>query len=120
MAVAFAVVMVVPAQEAAPQFESLRDYETLAAMIAGGRDSFELIDVRTPAEFVSGHIPTAENIEYQNIVPAMDSMDRLRPVVVYCRTGNRSAHAARALRNAGFATVVDFGGINRWRGALVQ
>ncbi len=120
VAVVFAAVMALPAQETASGFDALQDSDVLAAMINTSRDTFELIDVRTPREFVGGHIPTADNIEYQVIGQALAETDRDRPIVLYCRTGNRSAQAARTLRNAGFTTVVDFGGVNRWRGSLVR
>jgi hydroxyacylglutathione hydrolase len=119
-AVLFALAVAVPAQEEIQDFSALRHYENLATGITTSRDTFELIDVRTPGEFASGHIPTAENIEYQIIHFALADLQRDRPVVVYCRTGSRSAQATRLLRQAGFTTVVDFGGVNRWRGSLVR
>ncbi len=67
-----------------------------------------LLDVRTPAEFAEGHIPGAVNIP----VDALQSRDV--PVVVYCRSGNRSATASQILDRAGYETVYDLGGIIAW------
>lgn len=120
VAILFALAVAVPAQEENRDFSAFRHYENLATGITTSRDSFELIDVRTPREFADGHIPTADNIEYQIIHRALADLERDRPVVVYCRTGSRSAQAARMLRQVGFTTVVDFGGVDRWQGSLVR
>ena len=74
-----------------------------------------LLDVRTPAEFAQGHLPGALNI------PVVELPDRLaelggpdRDVVVYCRSGMRSARAATVLRRAGYRAVHDLGAMNNW------
>lgn len=76
-----------------------------------------LIDVRTPAEFAGGHIAGAINIAVDDLAARLDSVPRDRPVVVYCRSGNRSATAARVLANAGFDPIYDLGGIIAWQAA---
>jgi len=73
-----------------------------------------LIDVRTPQEFDQGHIPTAVNIPVDEIGADPPDVPKDQLIIVYCRSGNRSARAARILEDAGFTEVVDFGGINRW------
>jgi rhodanese-related sulfurtransferase len=69
-----------------------------------------VIDVRTPEEFAAGHVEGAENIDIQNA--AFDSqiaaLDKNATYVVYCRSGNRSATAATAMRTSGL-DVVDGG-----------
>lgn len=101
----------------APDVSRATDPAVLDRLISESRDTFQLIDVRTPLEFRSGHIPTAINIDHREVGSAMADGDRTVPVVVYCRTGNRSGIAAVTLRALGY-TVVDFGGINRWPGAI--
>ena len=71
-----------------------------------------LLDVRGADEFATGHLTDAVN------VPIGELGDRLgelgakdRPIAVYCRSGRRSAVAARLLREAGFASVTDLGGL---------
>jgi rhodanese-related sulfurtransferase len=74
-----------------------------------------LVDVRTVDEFLAGHIEGARNIplsELEARMPELDPPDR--PVVVYCHTGIRSARAARTLRRAGFAQVLDLGPMRNW------
>ena len=44
--------------------------------------------------------------------------DKDKPIIVYCRSGRRSAIAAVTLRGLGYKDVKDFGGISRWQGEL--
>lgn len=68
-----------------------------------------LIDVRTPMEFASGHLPNAVNLPLGSFGPEASALgDKSVPVVVYCASGSRSAFAARMLRKAGF-DVFDLG-----------
>lgn len=94
------------------------DPEVLSTIIREIRDGFLLIDVRTVEEYEAGHIPTAHNIDHREIARAMVEGDRTTPVILYCRTGRRSGIAARDLRRLGYHTIIDFGGINRWRGEI--
>lgn len=74
-----------------------------------------LIDVRTPAEYASGHIEGACNIPVQQIgARAGEIGARDKPVVVYCASGMRSAAAAGTLRRAGFAKVINLGPMSAW------
>jgi rhodanese-related sulfurtransferase len=88
--------------------------EVLQELIEDARDEFYLIDVRTPAEYDSGYIPTATNIDYRDIADELTEGDRSQPIVLYCRTGNRSGSAERALRSIGYTNIVNFGGIFDW------
>jgi len=74
-----------------------------------------LIDVRTPGEFAGGHIEGAININVQEIGQRLDEIPSDKPIVLYCRSGNRSAQAARILDGAGFEGVYDLGGIQAWQ-----
>lgn len=74
-----------------------------------------LVDVRTPQEFATGHIPGAVNIPLQELerrMPELDGKDR--PIVVYCRSGNRSSNAARMLEKAGYTDIHNLGAMTRW------
>lgn len=71
-----------------------------------------LLDVRTPEEFRSGHLRGAVNIPVQELADRIDEIDADR-VVVYCRSGARSARAAQMLRAAG-KEVLDIGTMARW------
>jgi rhodanese-related sulfurtransferase len=73
-----------------------------------------LIDVRTPEEFDSGHIQDAINISVETLPDRLTEVPGDLPIVVYCRSGNRSATAARILVSAGYQPVYDLGGIQTW------
>lgn len=80
------------------------------------KESYYLIDVRTPQEYEQGHIPTALSIPNYEIkasapsrIPEKDSF-----IIVYCRSGARSANAARTLISLGYTNVHDMGGITSW------
>lgn len=76
------------------------------------------IDVREPQEYSAGHIPKARNIPLARLGQAGPEMDKLksRPVVVYCRSGQRSARAASMLRKQGFTSVYNLaGGFTHWQ-----
>lgn len=73
-----------------------------------------LIDVRTPEEFASGHIPGAVNIAVDELAQRLNEVPQDIPVVLYCRSGNRSGQAAQLLDRAGYAQIYDLGGIATW------
>lgn len=79
-----------------------------------------ILDVRSPAEYVRGHIPQAINIPYREISERLDEItaDRADEIVVYCEMGVRASIAERALEQAGFQQVVTLtGDIRAWRQA---
>lgn len=108
---------------------AIREIESreLAALRATGAP---VIDVREPAEFATGHIPGAVNIprgvlEFEvDGHPAVNGTrdpalaHRERPVILYCRSGGRSALAAEALSRLGFAMPLSLaGGVTAWAAA---
>lgn len=84
---------------------------------ADARKPHVLIDVRTPEEFKSGHIPGAINIDVQVLAQRLQDIPHDKAVVLYCRSGNRSSYAAHILQRAGYAEVYDLGSIGDWRAA---
>jgi phage shock protein E len=73
----------------------------------------QVLDVRTPSEFAGAHYPGATNIPVQELAARIAELgDTNRAIVVYCRSGNRSAHATRILQAAGFRDVTNAGGLN--------
>ena len=74
-----------------------------------------LVDVRSPGEFLSGHLPGALNIPVHELGKrASEIGPTSKPVVVYCQSGARSAGAALVLRQAGFVQVVNLGPMSAW------
>ncbi|EHA1123644.1 rhodanese-like domain-containing protein [Vibrio navarrensis] len=71
-----------------------------------------LIDVRTAEEFASGHLEQARNIPLSEVATGFRSIDKSQPIVVYCRSGNRSSIAMQALVKQGFINVHNGGGLS--------
>lgn len=74
-----------------------------------------LLDVRTPEEFAEGHIAGAVNIPLDSLSSRLSEVPTDEPVVVYCRSGNRSAQAVEILQDAGYTQVRDLGGLVTWQ-----
>jgi len=108
---------VVPAPAAAP-FPVQVGVDEFAGLL--DIPGVQIIDVRTPAEFASGHIAGAVNIPVQQADFA-ERVARLDPsdvYAVYCRSGNRSRPAVEAMHNAGITTVYELeSGIVGWTSA---
>ena len=91
--------------------------EFLAAT-AAAPTSILVLDVRSPDEFASGHIPNAINIPHGELEGRVTEIDRYRDgsVVVYCESGRRAGKAASVLLGAGFADVDHLAGdMSGWR-----
>ncbi len=77
-----------------------------------------LVDVRSAAEFESGHVLDARHLPQDQVAQAAESLKRFKDKVVItcCETGLRSGAAARVLRTLGFAKAVNLrGGLQAWR-----
>lgn len=110
--VAFALLSLYPRESA--DSSGFRDPENLKLLVEEENTPHLLLDVRTPAEYKSGYIPTADNLPLQVIENQLPAVPKDSLLILYCRSGNRSAQAKRILEKAGYTKVVDFGGINRW------
>ena len=93
----------------------MEDYtpRQVAELIARGED-VQLIDVRQPEEHDAGRIPGDRLIVLSDLAGEVDSIDRDRPIVFYCRSGARSAMATEAFRGAGFDAHNMVGGLLDW------
>jgi rhodanese-related sulfurtransferase len=80
-------------------------------MVMGGA---QLLDVRSAAEFAEGAAPGAMNIPVQMLERYTELLEKDKPVIVYCRSGNRSAMAADVLRGKGFRQVRDLGSLRNY------
>jgi len=77
----------------------------------------QVLDVRTPDEYNSGHLSGATNINFydSDFARQIARLDKKTPVFVYCKAGGRSAKAAEALQAAGFSAIYDLaGGMMAW------
>ena len=95
------------------------DVETTATLLAG-QVPIKIIDVRTPAEFESAHIPGSYNVPL-DLLPEhrAELRDTLRsPALLVCRSGQRARQADRVLREANLTQVhILDGGLAAWEGA---
>ncbi len=100
-------------EEAAAIAERINAETAKKMMEAGG---VTIVDVRSAAEYADGHVPGAilaplnelpANAE--TILPNKDAT-----LLIYCRSGNRSAQAVNVLRQLGYTRLYDFGGIMSW------
>ena len=101
----------------APQYGSAKDPINFAGMIAAnhlrGDDpiihwqspqltGFDLLDVRDPDEFATGHAPGAKNIPLNSLRASLGELPEDRPLAVYCAVGGRAHNAVRLLRQHGY------------------
>ena len=80
-----------------------------------------IIDVRTPEEFAESHLPEANNFPVDTLSQNIETIKKLqrdKPLLVYCRSGKRSARAAEKLKNLGVNSLYNLkGGIKAWSDA---
>lgn len=117
-AVAFGAIMAATDDEASEEgagvIEKIKASEARDMMVS---NETVVLDVRTPEEYASGHIVNARLLTLDAIdeLSAVEvAPDKTAPVLVYCRSGVRSAEAARKLAALGYEQVYDFGGIIDW------
>ena len=92
---------------------NVADFELIMDTIPNGL----LLDVRTNNEFAQGHLQGAQQIDFyrDDFSDALDKLDREQPVLIYCRSGNRSGKAAKQMKAMGFYAVYNLeGGIGAW------
>ena len=102
--------------------EAVREYtqEEVLALIEGegSREGPLLLDVRSPGEFASGHLPGAVNIPFDELPGRAEEIAefRERGVIAYCESGRRAGIAEESLRAAGFREIGDLQGhMGSWR-----
>ena len=91
---------------------TVNEFETMLTQ----DQTVQLVDVRTPEEFAENHLPGALNIDWrgEGFAEKAQKLSKARPVMVYCRSGRRSAEAAATLDRIGFKTYNMKGGILAW------
>jgi NADPH-dependent 2,4-dienoyl-CoA reductase/sulfur reductase-like enzyme/rhodanese-related sulfurtransferase len=120
----------------APQYGSAKDPINMAGFVAGGLlrgdhpqvevdveavvaapigEQAFLLDVRTPQEFASGHIPAAVNISVDELRSRLDELPRDREIAAYCQVGQRGYLATRLLQQNGFSASNVGGGYKTYK-----
>ena len=109
-----------PAATPAPTATAAVEYKKISAADAKARmdsgDTIIILDVRTQEEYDAGHIAGAILVPNETIADKQPALlpDLDAEILVYCRSGNRSAQAAKKLIVIGYTNVVDFGGSIDW------
>jgi len=86
---------------------------------------FVLVDVREPFEYEEGHLPGVDLLRptstFGDWAAELIEMSRRKPVILTCRTGNRTGQVQRILLQNGAEKLIDHrGGIMAWRGEVVR
>lgn len=71
-----------------------------------------LVDVREKDEYDERHLDNAINAPYTKVVELLKDYDKDTPIIVYCRSGNRSAKAYQSLQDAGYTNLYDLGAMS--------
>ena len=84
----------------------------LLARLAAKDPDLVVLDVRTAAEFAAGHVPGARNVSHDELAGKLAELAPLKSkqVVLYCRSGRRTALAEQSLRGAGFTKLLHLEG----------
>jgi len=83
-----------------------------------GRDDVVILDVREQSEYDAGHIPGVTLIPMNTVPNRLNEIPKDKPVIVTCRSGNRSGQVTDYLRQQGYTNVHNMtGGINAWQQA---
>ena len=104
----------------APRLSGVGDVDPAGAIRMINHDDAAVVDVRAGDEFAQGHILNALNLPLGTLENHLKTLEdhKDRPVIVNCRSGQRSAQAARTLRKHGFEKVYNLsGGIMAWEKA---
>lgn len=74
-----------------------------------------LLDVRTEEEFITGHIPNSLLIPLDELKERLEELkDKNAKILVYCKSGRRSALACEILMHEGYNNIYDLGGVVDW------
>lgn len=94
---------------------SLADVSTFEKL--KNQEDIQLVDVRTPEEYNQAHLKNATNININDtdFEVKLSELDKNKPLLLYCRSGARSARATSIAKELGFTQVTDLdGGITSW------
>lgn len=92
------------------------DPKEFSQKIKANKGAF-ILDVRTPEEYVGGHLQNAKNVNWysENFNEMVIKADKNKPVYVYCQVGGRSLKASNRLIELGFKEVYNLnGGMSAW------
>ncbi len=99
--------MPIPVQAGTPAVDVTVEQARELAQQRGGQKDFVILDVRTPEEFRDGHLSGAVNLNLlaPDFTAKLGALDRGKTYLVYCRSGNRSTKAVRAMEGMDFRSI---------------
>lgn len=98
----FATALVSTATQAAEPQVAMVSQEALLERQQKGDAALVVLDVRTPDEYVAGHVPGAVNIPHDQVAARLAEVPKDKDVVIYCRSGRRTGIAADVLAANGY------------------
>jgi phage shock protein E len=94
---------------------ALMSQEALLEHLSRHPDHLYVLDVRTPQEYAEGHVPGAVNVPQDQLASRLAEVPKDKDVVIYCRSGRRSALAADVLAANGYSRLSHLeGDMNAW------
>jgi rhodanese-related sulfurtransferase len=100
------------------RFRGVKEVDTVAALQLINHKNAIVLDVREPSEYASGHVLNSKLIPLGKLKERMGELEKYRehPLVVVCRSGNRSGTACYLLAKQGFAQAYNLaGGVQAWQ-----
>ncbi len=91
------------------------DPKTAYTLIKNEKNKVFLLDVRTPEEYKEEHIPESYLIPIDSLPNQIDKIPKEKKIIIYCRSGMRSASASRLLSSLGYEVYNITGGIKSWK-----
>ena len=94
------------------------DFALLAEQVSAANSNFVLIDIRTAAEYNSGHIAESIQLDFyaRDFRDKLDMLARDKIYLIYCRSGNRTGQTLRLMQSMNFQQVIDLkNGIISWQ-----
>ncbi|WP_417353661.1 rhodanese-like domain-containing protein [Flavobacterium alkalisoli] len=91
-------------------FRYINGRKALARTLA--TNNYQLVDVRSGAEYATFSIPGSINVPVDKIVAGLPLIDKKRSIIVYCASGGRSAMARLHLLRLGYKDVINGGGVS--------
>jgi rhodanese-related sulfurtransferase len=91
--------------------------EEVQAKLSQG-EKLNIVDVREPAEWASGHIPGARHIPLGSLGVRHSELDKSKEFIVVCRSGGRSSLACEQLESLGYNVANMLGGMLEWSGEV--
>lgn len=116
--IATAIIMLSTSCTNSQSFKSVNATEFKTTIIK--TDDAQILDVRTPSEYANGKIADAKNIDWNgnSFDSEVATLDKTKPVFVYCLSGGRSKKAVNHLVELGFKNVIELeGGYMAWEKA---